>query len=128
MNDPIINNLLLKVDVGIINNNIDYIKEKLIKLAIYIINETYDFSNKYVIYKDKHPYLLVPCKNIHYSPAGYNMTPDKAIIINPLTNEKNIITLMNIIDRIKSKSDLIEMYYEIELFFNYYGEVISNLI
>ena len=123
MFNPVINNLISNINQEITNVNLDYIKGNLIKIAFYIINETNNFSIKYIKYKEQHPYLLVPCKNIYY-----NLVPEKAVIINLITNEKNIITHMIIINRIKSKTDLIEMYYEIELFFNYHNEDINNKI
>lgn len=124
MNNLVINKLIFNVDRGIKYGNLEYVNVNLVSIAIYIINQTSNFSIKYVKYKEQHPYLLVPCGYID----PLNDTPDKAVMINPNTNEKIIITLMNIIDRIKSKTDLIEIYYEIELFFNYQNEDINDLI
>ena len=124
MNNPVINKLILNIDRGIKYGNLEYINVNLVSIAIYIINQTSDFSIKYVKYKEQHPYLLVPCGYIN----PINNTPDKAVIINPETNEKIIINFMDIIDRIKNKTDLIEMYYEIDLFFNYQNEDINDLI
>lgn len=122
MNNIVINKLMLNVDKGIKYGNLEYVNVNLVSIAIYIINQINDFSIKYVNYKEHHPYLLVPCGHIN----PINNTPDKAVIINPNTNEKIIITLIDIIDRIKSKTDFIEMYYEIELFFNYQNEDIND--
>ena len=124
MNNLVINKLIFNVDRGIKYGNLEYVNVNLVSIAIYIINQTSNFSIKYVKYKEQHQYLLVPCGYID----PLNDTPDRAVMINPNTNEKIIITLMNIIDRIKSKNDLIEMYYEIELFFNYQNEDINDLI
>lgn len=124
MNNPVINKLILNVDKGIKYDNLEYVNINLVSIAIYIINQISDFSIKYVKYKEEHPYLLVPCG--HIDPI--NNTPDKAVIINPKTNEKIIIKFIDIVDRIKSKTNFIEMYYEIDLFFNYQNEDINDLI
>ena len=122
MNNPIINKLMLNVHQGMIYANSEYININLAKIAIYIINQTIDFSIKYINYKEQHPYLLVPCGYIN----PIDGIPEKVVMINPKTNEKVIICYADFINRIKSKTDFIEMYYEIDLFFNYQNEDINN--
>ncbi len=125
-NDDIImmKNNISFIKEGFQQHNISYIKSNLVLIADQIIKNNNNFKKKYIVYRELHSYKIIKeMVQCLYLPSY------KIIKVDLHTNEENIIYLRDIINKIELlvnrlylyENDLLEIYYNIELFLDILG-------